>query len=620
MFVGNWDLGTFTQTEGTVSVNEEIRVGAEPTGNGHYNLSGGSVITPLFQVGYDGTGEVTQSGGSVSVGSVLYLGLEASGNGTYRLSGTGTLDVASQLQIGEYGTGVFEMSGGDLTVGSKLFVGLRNTGTGTMTQSGGTVVTPHVNIGYVAGSKGTYQLSGTGTVDVSGQMFVGEYGTADMEVSGGDLSVGSILYLGVRNTGTGTVTQTAGTVTSNEMRIAYTAGSQGTYDLSGPVATSTLDVTGAMYVGYSGTGNFNVDGGKTDVGGDLRVGENSNATGAVVQTGGQVHANRLLLGRVSTANGSYTLSGSASSVTTNGDMWVGHQGDGQFTLDDGALDVGATLFVGYEGTGTFTQNGGSVQAGQLELARSAGKAPADEYVLNSGTLTLDNFARLASWRPGVFTQAGGTVSIGTDLWLTHATATSTADGTYKLQGGELNLTGGQILKGNKPATFEFTGGTLKDVGSIDMTLDQDGGTLAPGATIGTTNILGDYHQAAAGDLQIEINGYGQGTDPGSDYVGVDGNANLDGTLEIVLLDGFMPATGDTFDVVTTTTGSMLLGSTFGLDDSQAGLLPAQYWVATVLPGDKILQLSVGVPEPSTLVLAALGLLGMAFYGWRRKRK
>lgn len=78
----------------------------------------------------------------------------------------------------------------------------------------------------------------------------------------------------------------------------------------------------------------------------------------------------------------------------------------------------------------------------------------------------------------------------------------------------------------------------------DVTSD---GTVAPGASAGTLEIDGDYVQGGDGVLDIEL----AGTDDGEfDVLEVSGDAALDGTLEVSLLDGFVPEVGDRFVVLT----------------------------------------------------------------------
>jgi hypothetical protein len=79
-------------------------------------------------------------------------------------------------------------------------------------------------------------------------------------------------------------------------------------------------------------------------------------------------------------------------------------------------------------------------------------------------------------------------------------------------------------------------------------LVQNGGVLAPSETSGLTIITGDFNQAGPASLEIEI----AGTIPGNQYdkLAVSGTATLAGSLDIVLLNGFSPTPGDSFDVLT----------------------------------------------------------------------
>lgn len=78
----------------------------------------------------------------------------------------------------------------------------------------------------------------------------------------------------------------------------------------------------------------------------------------------------------------------------------------------------------------------------------------------------------------------------------------------------------------------------------DVTSD---GTVGPGASAGTFAIDGDYAQGDEGVLEIELAGTGDGE---FDVLEVSGDADLDGAIEVSLLDGFVPDVGDRFVVLT----------------------------------------------------------------------
>ncbi|HOM16136.1 MAG TPA: PEP-CTERM sorting domain-containing protein, partial [Thermoguttaceae bacterium] len=133
---------------------------------------------------------------------------------------------------------------------------------------------------------------------------------------------------------------------------------------------------------------------------------------------------------------------------------------------------------------------------------------------------------------------------------------------------------------------------------------------------GKLNILGAYTQL--GTMQIDIQGQGQGT--GYDWIAATGNAGVQGSLQIIL-DGYQPASLETFDVLTAPT--IVETGPITIDDALAPLLPAQYWMYRILgdPGQgMILQLQVGVPEPASVVLALLGLAALGGYAVFRRRK
>jgi T5SS/PEP-CTERM-associated repeat protein len=109
---------------------------------------------------------------------------------------------------------------------------------------------------------GTVRVNTSGTLAVSGELFVGDStnsaGTFDLE--SGTVTVNNKTLIG-NNNGVGVVVQTGGTFTmSSELYIGNeNAGASGTYTLSG---TGALNVANEVVVGReSGTGILNVDGG-----------------------------------------------------------------------------------------------------------------------------------------------------------------------------------------------------------------------------------------------------------------------------------------------------------------------------------------------------------------------
>jgi hypothetical protein len=116
-------------------------------------------------------------------------------------------------------------------------------------------------------------------------------------------------------------------------------------------------------------------------------------------------------------------------------------------------------------------------------------------------------------------------------------------------GGTVYFSGGMLTADTIDHThggaFNFTGGTLH-VDTFNGTLDQNGGTLAPGTSPGKTVISSDYNQNS-GVLEIELGGTVQTSE--YDFVEVLGLASLNGDLVVSAINGFNPTYGDSFDLL-----------------------------------------------------------------------
>lgn len=91
-------------------------------------------------------------------------------------------------------------------------------------------------------------------------------------------------------------------------------------------------------------------------------------------------------------------------------------------------------------------------------------------------------------------------------------------------------------------------GVVGGSGRINGRLNNNtGGTVAPGTSAGTLTVTGIYAQAAGSSLAMEIGGTAAGT---FDKLAVLGTALLNGTLNVSLINGFIPAPTDTFQILT----------------------------------------------------------------------
>ena len=118
--------------------------------------------------------------------------------------------------------------------------------------------------------------------------------------------------------------------------------------------------------------------------------------------------------------------------------------------------------------------------------------------------------------------------------------------TYMQTGGNTKVLTGGFLNA---ATVDLDGGTLGGGGTIAANVVVNGGTLAPGDPT-TTQIDGDLTFDAAGELVLDIDGIAAGA---FDSLNIDGNLHLDGgTLEDIFENGFLPQSGDTWNLLSFT--------------------------------------------------------------------
>ena len=311
------------------------------------------------------------------------------------------------------------------------------------------------------------------------------------------------------------------------------------------------------------------------------------------------------------------------------------------TFVDGNLNVGTN--ARFENVGGTTlvrdlQNAGTV-AGTLRATGSVSNAASGEIRLASGESFLAT-AQTGHLNQGLIDAVGASVEF--DGALTNAGVTGLiygrdavlrfdgglsnqgslrlSNGTTDVYGavsneasGEIVVSGlsvanfvndvvnnGRIQTGEGSTTVLFgdvTGaGSFSGAGSILIE-----GSLSPGNSPGSIGFEGDLTLGDQSTLNIEL----AGTTPGTqhDQITVGGTLQLSGILSISFLEGYEPAAGDSFQILSA-------GNVAGQFDVLAlpQLEDNLSWESATLQSAGVLLV---VPEPSTALLLGLGLTALA---------
>jgi autotransporter-associated beta strand protein len=324
-----------------------------------------------------------------------------------------------------------------------------------------------------------------------------------------------------------------------------------------------------------------------------------------------------------------TTAGTSTTFTNNGGIVSGATG-GSTVFHDSSTAASATLIAnsgtgGGEGGQIFfneKSTGGTSRVelfgnGSLDISAHAasgvtiGSIEGDgDAFLGANNLTVGS-NNLSTIFSGVIQDGGRGGGVGGSL-------TKVGTGTLDLTGantytGNTNING-SVLKVDGSITsntFVNHHSTLAGTGTIHGNVtNNDFGTVRPGGALGAPGVLTvvhNYTQTQFATLMIQIAGTSDGQFSVLDVLG---NANLNGNLDPVLLNGFVPTIGESFiflDYASLTGG-------FSLIQNQVFNNGTERWVVTYQSTYAVLTATKNVPDQgSTFLLLTLGLLGLVTY-------
>jgi hypothetical protein len=373
-------------------------------------------------------------------------------------------------------------------------------------------------------------------------------------------------------------------------------------------------------------------------GGFFSVGGNSNISAVVTADNSHFNGPTGIVG----ANGSVSLTNNATWTMTDG-TGVGSFSVGggtaitpaSVTLDHSTLSVGALnsfnwqASIGAGGYGVVTvQNGGSFSAGPGgTVGASIGSSGGNGTLLATGTSSKASFIydvrvgtdannnagtglfqldhNAAGTTSGnLIIASGGTLKVLSGAILNAFEIDLSSAGAYDFTGGIVNLTGGAITVANLsiPSTA-----TLQGQGAVTGNVNNSG-IVSPGDAPGILTVNGNFIQASAGTLEIGLGG----TSPGTQYDQLKtlGSASFAGTLDVVALNTFAPARGQSFDLFTFGSDSGTFANVILPQPAGGGT-----WDTSALYTSGVITV---VPEP--MAVSVLALAGLSVLCRRRRRK
>ncbi len=517
------------------------------------NLAGAT-----FDIASDGTWGNLGGIGGLTINNSGTL-VKSAGTGmahlTPAVNNSGVLEVGSgglRLHAGGTSSGSFSgVAGTRLEFGA----GTHNLEPSASVTSAGTVRFDALNGGSV-NLAGMYNVSGsteatagntnlTGTITALGSSLL--VGGGIINLSSGDaIEVASVTLAGGSLTGADTVT--APSVSWSGGRLEGTGvlniADGGQLRMEGPASKALMSSTinnhgtitwsgGGMASGFGAVLN-NLAGATFDIASDGTWGNLGGTGGSTINNSGTLVKSA---GPGTTAL-TTVLNNSGVLEVRTGTLWLVQQFP-SFSASTATLNDGTYLI-----TGTFRFPSANIVTNAASIVLNG---PASKIVDGSNVDGLRNFA--ANAVDGTFTLRSGR-ALTTPAAFDNAGDVSVTSGSSFHVGGNYTQSAGttRLEQGTlgANASVDIQAGLLSGVGTVVGNV-SNAVQLIPGASPGILAVNGDYSQTPRGALRIEIGGLTAGDE--FDRLTVSGRAGLDGTLGLVLIDGFSPASSDSFQIL-----------------------------------------------------------------------
>ncbi len=471
LVIGSRGYGQLSAAEGGQISAGRTFLAAEPGSTAYVEVSGVNstwTTDDAVVVGGYGQADATVFNGAQASASYTEIAQGPGSTGTLTITGAGsrwdttTVDPGVCLDVGFEGDGILTISGGGA---------MALWGPGCDTYAG-----------YAAGSSGTIQVTGAGSVLQSendlGDLYLGYFGEGNLVVSEGGTVYMTDTHLGDQPGGHGTILVTGlgsalslgnlgdlwvhdGSATISDAGQAWTRGAYIGVRADGPAsvevtdASSLLDSWELMSVGHTGPGQLIVANGGTVTTGSGSIGDDSAGIGQATVTGaGSVWENLQYFGMPG---------------WTDGELRVGNSGRGSLTVSNGgrvadvnavvavnAGSIGSVSVTGADsiwqtahdlrtGLGTATLNvsdGGTIEAENIVLG--SGATVSGDGTLRANTVTLDGVMA-----PG---NSIGTLTVDGDLVLDH-------DGVMEIEINNSGASDKVVVTGE----FDMGGGAVKPI-------------------------------------------------------------------------------------------------------------------------------------------------------------
>jgi autotransporter-associated beta strand protein len=554
----------------TITLNSPRTLGALAfidNGNFRYTLSG-TVANPLTLAVSSGTPTINALNSSAALNTTV---ISATLTGTQGFIKTGSAIV--QL------TGNNSLSG-DITVsGGGLFMGSH---TGNVTVNPGAVFS-----GAPSGTllnNGTVQLSGT----TSGRVTNNGIANLSTYTAGDGLENNSLMIWSVGGDSTFTI---RGAGFENNGTIDFRPVGSGTdlvvnLDTSGPVVNVNRGVLDFPIVSdgqplrlnnstLSNTGTLDFNGqGVNSIAGTL-----INASGGII-TG----AEGVIPGFFSNAGGLLSVTGAPLVIS---DMTAGNTNGGELNIGP---DSTLTVLSSIPSDGTIVLAGGNAKFAGGQLTNTGtlrGTGRVSNRVLNSGVVRAEagDFTLSSS---GNTNTSLGRIEVADGSRIIYSQGLAANPGQISLFGGEFDnnsrpLTNSGLINGHgeirasaltNTGSLNVGGGDMNVLGSVvnsGAVRVQAGRTIyffsnvsgpgsytgpgttvflaqfSPGSSPASVTFEGNVEFSSGSSLQIELGGAAPGTQ--YDQVHVAGQLALDGSLDVSLINDFLPGLGDSFDLI-----------------------------------------------------------------------